>query len=357
MNLEPLLETVIREKASDLHLTTFLPPTMRHHGRLRSLGEETLGAKDVEAAVQALAPEKNLLEMKEKGNSDFGFSFESAVSDESARFRVSIYRQKGEPAVALRLIPSTIMTFDEIGLPESIKKILVKKRGLLLVTGPTGSGKTTTQAAMIDFINTTMDRHIITIEDPIEYFHSHKKSIISQREIGRDVPSFPEALRSALRQDPDVVLVGEMRDNETIATAIRAAETGHLVLGTLHTVGAARTVDRIIDSFPPDFQEHIRSQLSFSIEAVVSQVLVPRKDGTGVAAAFEIMTKTPAIENHIRKSETFKIASVIQTSRKHGMILLDDSIAGLAMNGVIGTADALAFAQDPGELRSRVGDE
>jgi len=350
LNLDPLLETVVRERASDLHLTVGLPPMMRLHGRLQPLEGRTLTAADTEAAVKRLAPEKNRKELEETGSSDFGISFDSR-----ARFRVSVYRQKADLAVALRLIPSHLIPFDEIGLPESVKQILHKKRGLILVTGPTGSGKTTTQATMIDYINSEMDRHIITIEDPIEYFHEHKKSIVTQREIGRDVMTFPEALRRALRQDPDVILVGEMRDNETVATAIRAAETGHLVMGTLHTTGAARTVDRIIDSFAPDFQEHIRSQLAFSVEAVISQVLIPRKDGTGVIAAFEVMTKNAAIENHIRKSETFKITSVIQTSRRFGMVLLDDFIVQLVKSGRVAIEDGVAYAQNPADVRSAVG--
>jgi len=350
LNLDPLLETVVRERASDLHLTVGLPPVMRLHGRLTPLEGRTLTEADTEGAVRSLAPEKNLCECEETGSSDFGFSFGGL-----ARFRVSIYRQKGVLAVALRLIPFQLIPFEELGLPESIRRILHKKRGLVIVTGPTGSGKTTTQASMIDYINANMDRHIITIEDPIEYFHDHRKSIVTQREIGRDVPSFPEALRRALRQDPDVILVGEMRDNETVATAMRAAETGHLVLGTMHTTGSARTVDRIIDSFPPDFKEHIRSQLAFSVEAVISQVLIPRVDRKGVVAAFEVMTKSSAIENHIRKSETFKITSVIQTSRKQGMVLLDDFIAGLWRNGAVCARDALPFAQNPEELATVIG--
>jgi len=355
LNLQSLLHTVVDETASDLHLTLGLPPVMRHHGRLKPLPGRTLTEEDLEKAVKELTPEEHLRELEETGSTDFGISF-----NDRARFRASVYRQKGSLAVALRVIPSELLSFEQIGLPESIKKILYQKRGLILVTGPTGSGKTTTQATMIDFINTNMDRHIITIEDPIEYFHEHKQSIVTQREIGRDVPAFPEALRRALRQDPDVILVGEMRDNETMATAIRAAETGHLVMGTMHTTGSARTVDRVIDAFAPEYQEHIRAQLSFSIEAVISQVLVPRKDGTGVVAAFEIMTKNAAIENHIRKSETFKITSVIQTSRRQGMILLDDFIVGLVRSGQIALQDALPFAQNPGDLQANsggVGDE
>jgi twitching motility protein PilT len=352
LDLKPLLERVIREKASDLHLTVGLPPIMRLHGHLNHLSRKALTPKDTEDFLKRLAPDKNFKELEESGTSDFGYTF-----SDKGRFRVSVYRQKGVFGIALRLIPSKLMTFEEIGLPLSIKPILSQSRGLVLVTGPTGSGKTTTLATMIHYINETMDRHILTIEDPIEYYHTHKKSIITQREIGIDVSSFPEALRRGLRQDPDVILVGEMRDNETIATAITAAETGHLVLGTLHTTGSARTVDRIIDSFPPDYQEHIRSQLASSIQAVISQILLPRADGKGLVAAFEIMTKTAALENHIRKSETFKITSMIQTSRKHGMVLLDDFICQLVKEGKVTLEVAVAAAQNPADLYTKFGQQ
>ncbi len=345
------MEEVVQGRASDLHLTVGLPPVMRLHGRLVNMSDETVTAVETEAAVQALAPEKNLEELNRTGTSDFGYTF-----SEEGRFRVSIYRQKGNHGIAMRLIPLDLMSFEEIGLPDSLKAIVSKNRGLVLVTGPTGCGKTTTLATMINYINGHMDRHILTIEDPIEYYHNHKKSIITQREIGIDVDSFPEALRRGLRQDPDVILVGEVRDNEPIATAITAAETGHLVLGTLHTTGSARTVDRIIDSFAPDYQEHIRSQLAFSIEAVISQILLPRADGTGLVAAFEIMTKTAAIENHIRKSETFKIPSAIQTSRKHGMILLDDFIYWLVKEEKITVEAAAVAVQRPANLYAKFGD-
>jgi twitching motility protein PilT len=350
LNLQELMEQVVNERASDLHLTVGLPPVMRLHGRLKYMMDDGLKPENTEEALQNLAPEKNLKELRETGTTDFGYTF-----SQEGRFRVSVYQQKGHYGIAMRLIPLDLLSFEDIGLPETIKQILTKNRGLVLVTGPTGCGKTTTLATMINYINENMDRHILTIEDPIEYYHVHKKSIITQREIGTDVLSFPEALRRGLRQDPDVILVGEMRDNETIATAITAAETGHLVLGTLHTTGSARTVDRIIDSFPPDYQEHIRSQLGFSIEAVISQLLLPRADGTGVVAAFEIMTKTPAIENHIRKSETFKITSVIQTSRKFGMVLLDDFIAGLVQENKVTLEDAVATAQNPANLYAKFG--
>ena len=352
LKLDLLLKKVIAERASDLHLTVGIPPVMRLHGRLQYIGDVPVRPIDTDDTINQISPGKNLSELKEGGTSDFGYSFSS-----EGRFRVSIFRQKGLLSVTLRLIPSHLLGFEEIGLPETLKPILYKNRGLVLVTGPTGSGKTTTLATMINHINENMDRHILTIEDPIEYYHEHNKSIITQREIGIDVSSFPEALRRGLRQDPDVILVGEMRDNATIATAITAAETGHPVFGTLHTTGVARTVDRIIDSFAPDYQEHIRSQLAFSIEAVVSQILLPRADGTGLVAAFEVMKKTAAIENHIRKSETFKITSVIQTSRKHGMILMDDFLGQLIKEGVVGLEEAIAVAQNPQDLYKKYGDE
>jgi twitching motility protein PilT len=283
------------------------------------------------------------------GTVDFGHAF-----GDEARFRVSAFREKGNLGAALRLIPNRLLSFEQIGLPDHIKDLLTRPRGLLLVTGPTGSGKTTTLATMIDQINTTQDRHIVTIEDPIEYYHTHKRSIITQREVGVDVSSFAEAMRRVLRQDPDIVLLGEMRDYETISTAITAAETGHLVLATLHTTGSARTVDRIIDSFPREQQEQIRTQLALSIIGVVSQVLLPRKDMEGVVAAFEIMLNTSAIENYIRKNETYKITSDIQTGKRRGMVLLDDSLLKLYHDGKISLDTALDHAQNPTEMRTQI---
>jgi twitching motility protein PilT len=255
----------------------------------------------------------------------------------------------------MRLIPTKLMSFEQIGLPEKVKDLLTKHRGLVLVTGPTGSGKTTTLATMLDWINEHQDVHVVTIEDPIEYYHGHKKSQITQREVGVDVPSFPEAMRRVLRMDPDVILLGEMRDLETTSAAITAAETGHLVFGTLHTTGAARTVDRIIDQYPPNQQEQIRSQLAVSVLGVISQVLLPRADGGGRLAAFEVMIMTSAIENHIRKGETFKIPSVIQTSRKLGMSLMDDYLMDLYRGGKITKDVALEAAQDPRAMETRLG--
>jgi twitching motility protein PilT len=290
-----------------------------------------------------------MTEFREQGSADFGFAH-----GQRARFRVAIFRQRGHAALVARLIPNRLMTFDEIGLPQAVRKLCERPRGLILVTGPTGSGKTTTLATMLDAVNTTLDRHILTIEDPIEYYHDHKKSIVNQREVGVDIPSFAEGLRRALRQDPDVVLLGEMRDIETIGTAITAAETGHLVFGTLHTTGTARTMDRIIDQFPSAQQEQIRVQLSVSILAVISQVLMPRADKPGVIAAFEVMIVSPAIENHIRKAETFKIPSTIQTSKGLGMFLLDDNLLTLVHAGKITREVALSRAQHPRLLREKL---
>jgi twitching motility protein PilT len=249
--------------------------------------------------------------------------------------------------MVLRLIPKRLLTLDEIGFPPSVRELLTLPRGLILVTGPTGSGKTTTLASMLDVINSTTDAHIITIEDPIEYFHDHKSGLVNQREIGVDVPSFAEGLRRGLRQDPDVLLVGEMRDLETMETAITAAETGHLVFSTLHTTGAARTVDRIIDAFPADQQQMIRAQLSTNLKAVISQLLLPRADGTGRIAAFEVMINTPSIAALIRDSKTFRISNDILTGSKYGMVTLEQSLVNLYARGLIDRNLVTDKAQDP----------
>jgi len=349
-NFDKLLETMVETGGSDLHLEVGRPPVIRLHGRLRSLNLPVMTAEDTRELIHSFSPKEAIAELDEVGGADFAIAF-----SDRARFRVSILRQKGMCGAVLRQIPSKLLTFDQIGLPESVRALLNRPRGLILVTGPTGSGKTTTLATMIDWINENHDKHIITIEDPVEYYHDHKKSVIVQREVGNDVTTFAEALRRALRQDPDVVLMGELRDNETISTAITAAETGHLVFGTLHTTGSARTVDRIIDSFSPDQQEQIRAQLAVSLVAVVSQVLMPRADGKGRVAAFEILISTSAVENHVRKNETFKIASVIQTSRKLGMIRLDDHLVELHEDGVIDQDTLLEYCSSPGEMRGRLG--
>ncbi|MBK7643766.1 MAG: type IV pilus twitching motility protein PilT [Planctomycetes bacterium] len=344
-----LLSEIVRRKASDLHLNPGRPPVGRSGGALVSLTETPLDDAAAEKLCRELCNEKQWAEVASAGSTDFGLTHE-----DGNRFRVSVFRQRGRYSAVLRLIPRKLLSFDEIGLPDSIKPLLKKPRGLILVTGPTGSGKTTTLATMIDWINHNDDCHIITIEDPIEYYHSHGRGLVTQREIGVDVPDFSEAMRRALRQDPDVILLGEMRDLETISAAITAAETGHLVFGTLHTTGSARTVDRIIDAFPANQQEQVRAQLSVALLAVVSQVLLPKKDSPGRVAAFEVMIMTPAISNLIRKNETNKIASTIQTSRKLGMTTLDDCLLDLFKKGLITREVALEAAQDDKDLEVRL---
>jgi twitching motility protein PilT len=252
------------------------------------------------------------------------------------------------------LIPRKIMTFEEMGLPNIVKDLIRQPRGMILVTGPTGSGKSTSLATMIDFLNTEEDVHIITIEDPIEYYHNHKRGIVNQREVGVDVPTFAEAIRRALRQDPDIILVGEMRDLETISTAVTAAETGHLVFGTLHTTGAVRTIDRLVDAFPTNQQEQIRTQLAGNLKGVISQTLVPKKSGFGRVAAFEIMITTPAIQNLIRENKSYRITSAIQTGHKFGMNLLDEHLLALFKKGVIKYEDAKSRCQSPDEFDLQV---
>jgi twitching motility protein PilT len=347
--MQQLFDLMVEEGASDVHITVGRPPVVRKHGHLKNVRHPALTSSDTMTLVQSIAPERMMVEFRERGSADFGHAHGTR-----ARFRVAIFRQKGRAAMVARLIPSRLMSFEEIGLPRAVQDLTHRHRGLILVTGPTGCGKTTTLATLIDAVNTTFDRHIITIEDPIEYYHEHKKSIMTQREVGVDLPSFAEGLRRSLRQDPDVILLGEMRDQETIATAITAAETGHLVFATLHTTGAARTMDRIIDQFPPDQQEQIRVQLSVSIVAVVSQVLMPRADKPGVIAAFEVMIMNPAIENHIRKAETFKIPSTIQTSKNQGMFLLDDHLLQLVREGKIAKETALLRAQSPRVMEQKL---
>ncbi len=344
-----LMTMCVERRGSDLHLNPGRQPVVRVKGDLVSLGDETLDNAATEKLARELCNEKQWAEVQSIGTTDFGLAH-----DGGNRFRVSVMRQRGRYSAVLRLIPSSLLSFEQIGLPEVVKPLLRKPRGLILITGPTGSGKTTTLATMIDWINQTMDRHIVTIEDPIEYYHGHKKGLVTQREVGVDVPDFVEAMRRVLRQDPDVILLGEMRDLDTISAAITAAETGHLVFGTLHTTGSARTVNRIIDAFPANQQEQIRAQLSVSLVCVISQVLLPRADKAGRVAAFEIMIMTPAIANLIRKNETNKIPSTIQTSRKLGMITLDDYLLDLAKRGVITREVALDAAQDDKDLETRL---
>ena len=349
IQMEDLLDLAVQEGASDLHLAVGLPPVMRLHGSLAPLDAEPLTPVDTERLMLSITPEQHVKGLREQGGADFGYGF-----SDRARFRVSIFRQKGNVGLVLRQIPSKLLTLEDIGLPAQMKDLLFKPRGLILVTGPTGSGKSTTLASMLNIINVERDVHIITIEDPIEYYHEHKKSVVTQREVGEDVPSFKEALRRALRQDPDVILVGEMRDLETMEAAITAAETGHLVFATLHTTGAARTVDRIVDAFPTNQQEQIRTQLSTSIVAVISQILMPRKDKPGRIAAFEIMIATPSIRSLIRDNKTFRITSDIQTGAKWGMQTLDAHLIELWRAGKIPYEELITKAQDTEEVMQQI---
>jgi twitching motility protein PilT len=349
MQIQKLLQTVIDQKASDLHLAVGRPPCIRKSGRLIPLKTKVLTNEDTVALMKSITSERNQQELQEVGSTDFGFGY-----DDKARFRVAVFKQRGNTGIVLRQIPSRLMSFEEIGLPPSIRMKLARPRGLILVTGPTGSGKTTTLATMVDHINRNTDAHIITIEDPIEYYHEHKKSIVTQREVGVDVPSFAEGLRRALRMDPDVILIGEMRDLETIATAITAAETGHLVFGTLHTTGCADTINRIIDQFPEQQQEQIRIMLSTTLLCVLSQALLPRADGAGVVAAFEIMYMTSAIANLIRTKKTYQIDSEIQTGGRLGMVPLDDYLLTLVQAGRVAAEEALARSAKPLDFIERL---
>jgi twitching motility protein PilT len=346
--IDKLLETVVKERVSDLHITVGQPPVIRSGGRMVRLETRTLSADDTTGLMKSITPERNQQELQERGGTDFGFAF-----GDKARFRVAVFKQRGMIGMVLRRIPNEFLTFEQLGLPPVVRELIQRPRGLFLVTGPTGSGKTTSLASMINWMNHNMDHHIITLEDPIEYYHEHHHSTINQREIGVDVATFPEALRRALRMDPDAILVGEMRDLETISSAITAAETGHVVFGTLHTTGAQGTVDRIIDVFPTNQQEQIRTQLANAIIGILSQALLPRKP-KGLVAAYEMLVVTPAIANLIREGKTFRINSAIQTGRKFGMILLDDSLFNLWKNGICDEKDVLYKSNNPGELRSRI---
>jgi twitching motility protein PilT len=345
LQIDRLLETTVKRKASDLHLAVGKPPVLRLHGHMRELQTKVLEPEDTVALMKSITPDRIQQEFEESGSGDFGFAYGT-----EARFRVSIFKQKGFTSLVLRRIPNTLLTFEQIGLPKMAEQICRRPRGIFLVTGPTGSGKTTTLASMINYINENFDRHIITMEDPIEYYHPHKKSVVVQREIGTDVPTFAEGLRRALRQDPDVILVGEMRDLVTIGSAITAAETGHLVFGTLHTNGAASTISRIIDAFPTDQQEQVRVQLAGNLIAVLSQCLCPRADTDGMIAAYEFMYVTPGIQNLIRENKSFRIDSEIQTGKKFGMQLLDDNLWMNFTLGKISAEEAIDKSRNPGAM-------
>lgn len=340
MTFKELLEKVAIQNASDLHISVGLPPMMRKNGHLMPVVNTEMMPEHSEAFAKELMNKRQWESFMKTGEHDFSFS------TDKCRFRVNVFRQKQNISIALRLLSSTIPPLATLGLPEIISDLCGCPRGLILVTGPTGSGKSTTLASMIDVINTTRDAHIITLEDPIEYVHHHGKSIVNQREISSDTLSYSNALRAALRQDVDILLIGEMRDLETISIALTAAETGHLVLSTLHTIGAAKTIDRIIDVFPPYQQQQIRMQVSMTLVGVISQQLIPTADGNGRAVAVETMLATSAIKNLIRENKTPQIMNTIQTSYNLGMRSMDNSIAALYKNGTISYESAIAFATD-----------
>ncbi len=348
--IDKLLSAQVKQGASDLHITVGQPPVLRIHGRMQKLKTKVLDSGDTMGLMKSITPDRCQQEFQETGSTDFGFAF-----GDQARFRVSVFRQRGNVAIVLRQIPIEMLTMEDLGVPLIIKELIMRPRGLLLVTGPTGCGKTTTLAAMVDYINETIDHHIITVEDPIEFFHNHKKSTINQREVGVDVTSFAEAIRRALRQDPDVILVGELRDLETIEAAITAAETGHVVFGTLHTSSAAGTINRIIDVFPPNQQEQIRTQLASAIIGILAQQLIPRIGG-GRVAAFETLVVTPGIANLIRENKIFRITSAIQTGSKHGMKLLDDHLFEHWKNEIATKEDALSKANLQEDLAKRIAE-
>jgi len=348
MEIDHLLQICIERNASDIHLTVGKPPTLRVDGMLDSLDYDPLTATDTEGLIKSITSEHHLQRVQKFGGVDFGLSF-----GDVARFRVSVYKQKGYWGTSLRLIPSKLFTFEEIGLPLITKDLLHRNRGLMLVTGPTGSGKTTTLATMTDYINANRDAHVITIEDPIEYYHEHKKGIITQRELGVDVFSFSEAIIKGLRMNPDVIMVGEMRDLATIEAALLAAETGHLVIATLHTTNASQTVDRIINVFPPQQQEQVRIQLSTSILAIFCQQLLLKSVKKGRIASFEIMITTPSIQNLIREKKTYRITSDIQTGSKYGMKSFDASLIDLYQRNLIDFDTMCGASFDPDQIRSK----
>ena len=346
VTIDEILRKAKDYNASDVHLTVGVPPKMRVNGNLTDMDFPKLGPRDTEIIIKDVMTEENHERFSRKGEVDFSYSIPNL-----GRYRINAFRQRNSMAASIRLVASNIPRPETLGLPRSVMDLTDKKRGLVLVTGPTGSGKSTTLASLIDKINMERKAHIITLEDPIEYLHTHKNSMVNQREVGTDTNSYADALRAALREDPDVILVGEMRDLETISTAVTAAETGHLVFSTLHTIGAASTIDRIIDVFPPHQQEQIRVQLSMVLEAVISQQLLPKQDGTGRVAAFEVMLMNTAIKNLVRESKTQQINGMIQTNQKEGMLTMDAALFDLVNYGAISRETALNYAIDEKELR------
>ncbi len=350
MTLAELLKIAEENKASDVHITVGVPPLMRVHGSMVQIpNQPRLMADDVEALVKGIMGEFQKRAFAERGEIDFSFGLAGM-----GRYRVNVFRQRGTTAAVFRLVGSKIPNPRDLGVPEAVIDLYQLKSGLVLVTGPTGSGKSTTLAALLGLINDNLNDHIITLEDPIEYLHRHNKSIVNQREIGVDTRSYAAALRAALREDPDVILVGEMRDLETISTAVTAAETGHLVFSTLHTIGCAETIDRIIDVFPTDQQDQIRVQLSMVLEAVISQRLIQTMDGNGRVAAFEVMLTDSAIRNLIREGKNYQIPSAMQSGKKKGMQSMDDCLYDLYTRGIITRKNAMLYSSDPEEMARRL---
>ncbi len=350
--IDQFLKVLVENGGSDLHLTVGSPPIMRVNGHMQRIKFRELIAKDMETLVYEVMEEE--WRMRFLDNQDFDFAYEI---EGLARFRVNVFWQRKGLGAVMRTIPSKILTFDDLNLPPVVRRFCMLTKGLVLVTGPTGSGKSTTLAAMVDHINETRADHILTIEDPIEFTHPNKKCLVNQREVGTNTKSFANALRAALREDPDVIMVGEMRDRETIELGITAAETGHLVFGTLHTSGAPKTVDRIIDVFPAEEQDQIRSMLSESLKGVVSQVLLRKKGGDGRMAALEIMVGTPAISNLVRENKIHQIPSIIQTGKKDGMQLLDQHILEFLMSGQIDPMEAYMKANNKTAFRQYLDEE
>ena len=350
MPLLDILQEAVRREASDVLVIAGLPVSYKVHGRIDRVGERLLpdatGALTEELYALAKRPMDHLLET---GDDDFSFAVPGL-----SRFRVNALRQRGSLALVVRVVSFVLPDRHALGIPDNVMAFANATHGLVLITGPAGSGKTTTLACLVDAVNTTREAHVITIEDPLEYLHQHKKSVVTQRELYTDTQSYEAALRAALREAPDIILLGEMRDAETIKAAVTAAETGHLVISTLHTIGAANTVDRIVDSFPPAQQQQIRTQLSQALEGVVSQQLLPGVDG-GLCPAFEVMSVTPAVRNMIRESKAFQLESVISTSATLGMITMDQSILDLFKAGRISRETALRHASDPDRLERRLG--
>lgn len=347
--IEEMLAAAKNAGASDLHITVGVPPKMRVNGHLITMDYDRMLPPDTLHLLDQIMNEQQKEKFQRDGEHDMSFSIPNL-----GRYRVNAYKQRGSVAIALRLVGTQVPSPEVLGVPESVIDLYQRKRGLVLVTGPTGSGKSTTLAAIIDKINNNRECHVITLENPIEYLHQHKLSMVNQREIGLDSQSYANALRAALREDPDVILVGEMRDFETISVAITAAETGHLVLSSLHTIGAASTVDRVIDVFPPHQQQQIRVQLANVLEAVISQQLIPKADGSGRVAAFEVLHSNHAVRNLIREGKSHQLMSVMQTNRKVGMIAMDEAILQLYQNGTITREMAIQFAQDPDGMEHKI---